>query len=476
MKLFYKFNKSIRLEILFIVFISIVIGIFSYIFFYELIDNITTVPIVDYVDSINNIEDLAIRTFKKIEDEDISNLSKEEVLKKIYDFLSLYKKIPEFPEIEIVDLSGKIIMSTNRGYEGEYIDLGDVFDRINSQDKNDFEDDKYIVLNTFMYNGNLVYFIYSDVPKGKIIKISNSDGFVALLLGFFVVVIVFFYLTNKKMNYLFEIINGIEKISEGDLGYKIPELGSDELYKLANRVNFMSKSLKNKIELERAAENTKNELITNISHDLKTPLTSIIGYLTLIKDGKYKDEAVLKEYIDIVYSKSERLKKLILDLFEYTKISNVGYKLELDKIDLFDMVNQILEEYKFQFYENGLELKIDIEDTGGEFYGDASRLFRMFDNLLSNSLKYSEKNSLVEVKAFVTNNMFIFFVINETKNLNEDNIDRIFDRFYKADESRNEYGSGIGLAITKSIVKLHSGEITAHYNEGRIKVMVKLPL
>ncbi|BEP27915.1 HAMP domain-containing sensor histidine kinase [Helicovermis profundi] len=446
----------------------------SYSFFYDLVDNITTVPIVDYVESINNIEMLAVNTFNKLEDQDFNSFNKEKLFNEIK---KLLVKRPELPLIEIVDISGKVIISTDPYETNKYINIGDVIDKVNSQNKAEFDENDYTVMKTLKYDGKLAYYIYSEVPEGKIIKISNSDSFIPLILSFLVSIALFFYLTNKKMKYLLKITEGIEYISSGDLEYKIPVHGKDELAKLARRVNLMSKNLKQKIELERKAENTKNELITNISHDLKTPLTSVIGYITLIKDKKYTTSEEFDEYVDIVYNKSERLKKLIADLFDFTKLSNVGFKLELEKISIFELVDQIVEEYKDLFEKQELKLKVTVEDIKKEIYADPVKIVRMFDNLISNALKYSNPNSLVEICAKDSEENFIFYVINDSLNMDEDKTNKIFDRFYKVDESRNSsnQGSGLGLAITKSIVKLHNGEIKAFYNDGKIKVMIKLP-
>ena len=136
------------------------------------------------------------------------------------------------------------------------------------------------------------------------------------------------YVMRRKVKYIKEIANGILEISKGNLDFQIAKKGQDELSLLADNINIMSEQLKTQIEEERKAETTKYELITNVSHDLKTPLTSIMGYLGLLKDEKYETHAQMKEYLDIVYGKSEKLKNLIEDLLEYTKFVNGAVQLK----------------------------------------------------------------------------------------------------------------------------------------------------
>ena len=138
------------------------------------------------------------------------------------------------------------------------------------------------------------------------------------------------------MRYIDLVSDGLLEISKGTLNYRIKKYGDDELTSLSNNINFMAEELKNKMEMERQAQGTKSELITNVSHDLRTPLTSIKGYLGLIKEKKYLEEHQLEQYINIAYNKSEKLEVLINNLFEYTKLTSNGTNLNVQNIALVE--------------------------------------------------------------------------------------------------------------------------------------------
>ena len=164
------------------------------------------------------------------------------------------------------------------------------------------------------------------------------------------------------MKYIEEIESGLRIISSGDLSYRIETRGKDEIKHLAENINNMAEEVQIRIEAERRAERTKNELITNVSHDLRTPLTSIMGYIGLIKEGKYENEKVMKDYLNIAFNKSTQLKNLIEDLFEYTKLSNRTVSLEKRKVNIAEFLSQIIENMSI-FEENNLDIETHFEGS-----------------------------------------------------------------------------------------------------------------
>ena len=307
----------------------------------------------------------------------------------------------------------------------------------------------------------------------------NSNGFASYVLAFAGFIISFLIITNNTMKYIQEISKGLKKISEGELSYRIPIKGENELGNLANNINYMAQEIETKIQSERKSEKTKNELITNVSHDLRTPLTSVIGYIGLAKDQKYNSAEELQEYLNIAYTKSERLKLLIDDLFEYTKLTNDGVSLDFQRVNIIEFLEQLIEELRVDFEENELVLINNLPDEKVYISADANKLLRVFENLFSNSIKYSDRPGQVYISLEVFSKVMIFSIKNKGDRIERENLKRIFDRFYRGDEARSSTisGSGLGLAITKNIVELHGGRVWAHCDsEDFITFYVQLPL
>lgn len=291
-------------------------------------------------------------------------------------------------------------------------------------------------------------------------------------------ILVFHFLARKKIKYIKEITDGIQEISRGNLDFRVAEKGNDEFRILAKNINRMSVELKNKIEDERRAEQTKNELITNVSHDLKTPLTTIIGYLTLVKDKKYDGEKNMDDYIERAYSKSLRLKKLIEDLFEYTKITNGVIRVNKTRVNIVELMEQLLGEMSLLAKQNNLSFERNYSSHEIYLEIDSDLMARTFENILSNSIKYSYKelNSKIYVSILEENGKVMISFENQGDTIPTEILPLLFERFYRADKSRNSKisGSGLGLAIAKSIVELHGGAINAESEANRVKITVIL--
>lgn len=287
----------------------------------------------------------------------------------------------------------------------------------------------------------------------------------------------FLLLVNNKVKYIKYISESVSKIAKEQLGSTLIVKGDDELSDLCKNINSMSLELKNKFEKEREIENSKNELITNISHDLRTPLTAIIGYLDILKSKKYKNEEEENEYINSTYNLSIKLKRLIDELFEYTMLSNSDIKLKYEDVDLSSILIQILGEYTPVFEDKGLRIIIDIDEKIPAKI-DVEKIVRVFDNILSNAEKYSIKPSDIVVKAKNELDSIYISISNKSKHIEQEKLNKIFDKFYRVDISRssNIEGSGLGLAISKRIIELHNGKIWAECDGNIITINVKLPI
>ena len=285
-----------------------------------------------------------------------------------------------------------------------------------------------------------------------------------LLLGIVAFSITFIFLERKRNNYIEEIYLGIEKMSQGDLNSKLESKGDDELSMMAFNINIMQDTINKLIVSEKESEKTKNELITNIAHDLRPPLKSIIGYLDILVNNKNLTEEKKQDYLGIAFEKSKKLEVLIEDLFSFTKL-NYGDELAVNKerIDIIELLNQLVSELYPLFENNNLECSMQTNVNSLFLDLDPKLIVRLFENLINNAIKYGKDGKHIIIK--VKNNKEIesvdISIINFGQMIPEDALKKIFEKFYRVDNSRTSStgGTGLGLAIAKSIVELHGGEI-----------------
>ncbi|WP_243249645.1 ATP-binding protein [Clostridium sp. D46t1_190503_E9] len=290
--------------------------------------------------------------------------------------------------------------------------------------------------------------------------------------------IINYAITYKKNKDLATIIEETEIMVEGNLDKLIDIKASGYMKSLVDNINNISTQLKEIMIEERKAQKTKNDLITNVSHDLRTPLTSIIGYLEFIDSDKYKDEVELRYYINIAYQKSKDLSLLINDLFELTKMQNSSIVLERSQINLVDLLGQLVVYFKNEFKKENMKERINFSEDKLIVYADARKLVRAFENLLSNSIKYGKQGYYVDIITKAEDSMAIVQIINYGEAIPEIDLPHIFDRFYRVEKSRNREigGTGLGLAITKNIIELHSGFISVSSDENKTIFEIRLPL
>lgn len=300
----------------------------------------------------------------------------------------------------------------------------------------------------------------------------------AVIISFLAFIIMFYFITNKKMKYIEIVSIGLLEISKGNLDYRIKKYGEDELAMLADNINYMAEKLKTKIDSERKAEKTKNDLITNVSHDLRTPLTSIKGYLELIKNKKYSQENQLDQYANISYNQAEKLEFLISDLFEYTKLSNNAVKFDKQNITLNELLDQLIEELVPICESETVTILKEFTKEKIIINVDPNKVARVFENLLINAIRYSIKPSDIKIILIKNNGFSLVSIQNKCEKMSDDNLKKIFDRFYRVEKSRssNTGGSGLGLAIAKSMVELQEGVIEARYENGYISFNVQFKI
>ncbi|EIC96488.1 HAMP domain / histidine kinase A domain / GHKL domain multi-domain protein [Lachnoanaerobaculum saburreum F0468] len=308
---------------------------------------------------------------------------------------------------------------------------------------------------------------------------SGSDLVVILILvvfGIGVFTLSFWLLQRKSFVYIDDILHAIKKISSGDLNTNIDVRGDNEFSEIAANINKMSEEIRVLMESERHNEKSKNEMITNIAHDLRTPLTSILGYLDLINKRELTEDTK-KEYLKIVYEKSKKLQDLIESLFSFTKTNSSKLVLKIDKIDIIKLLCQLMEEFYPNFEDKGITCSVNTNIDSYVIDGDGTLLARLFDNLINNAVKYGADGKRIDVKIIAENNIVKIAVINYGKVIPQDELPLIFDKFYRVDQARNSGtgGTGLGLAIAKNITELHHGVIEVTSDLGGTVFSVTLP-
>ncbi len=286
-------------------------------------------------------------------------------------------------------------------------------------------------------------------------------------------VVLFIVLTSGRIKYIGEINKGITTIANGDLKKRINIKYKNELSELAKSINIMTARLENE-------EHKKNEFITNISHDLRTPLTTMLGYIKMIEEFKYEDEEELNKYIHMINKKGVYLKSLLDDFFTYSKLNSNDIKVKYSNIDCNLFLQQIIEEEKINFIDKNLDLKLLGMEKKVYINVDGELMVRAIYNLLSNALKYSKEKTEVKVimdeetynkKSYVT-----ISVINTPKeNISEEETEKLFERLYKRENERNSEGNGLGLTITKEIMNLNHGFIKAKVINDELKFKLGFP-
>lgn len=325
--------------------------------------------------------------------------------------------------------------------------------------------------------GVLVSRYFSSITNyvGTNYFVSINALFITIVIGGSIFFTIFILLLNRKVEYIKFLTKEVKVIKKDGFGKLIEVRGKDELADLCKSINDMSIELAEKIENEKRIEKVKSELITNISHDLKTPLTSIVGYLEILNSGNIDIETKDK-YIGIAYNKSLRLKELVNDLFEYTKLTSPDFKINKNRVNLVNLINQIVGESIFELEVKGI--KVVLDNPYREIYSNIDiKLFsRVIENLIKNVEKYSDRDSDLNINVRVKESLITISFINKCELLSDEVLNKIFDKFYRGDEARtleNE-GSGLGLSISKRIIELHNGDLEAKKVDDYIEFSIKI--
>lgn len=303
----------------------------------------------------------------------------------------------------------------------------------------------------------------------------NGIGYLIISILIIVITLVLVYFEIKDISsYVQDIYDSTDKLFDEKNEYiSLPGEMKDLEIKLNH---FRSESFKNK-KLAYENEKKKDELIVYLAHDIKTPLTVVIGYLSLLNEIDDMPRVQRKKYLELVLNKSYRLEELINELFDVARFNSEKIILEKEELNLNLMIEQIIDD----FYPilNDLNKKINFKATKNlNIYADPDKLSRVFNNLIKNAINYSKDNTDIDINASKSNNEIIVSVTNKGKMIPKDKLDKIFENFYRIDESRTSKtgGSGLGLAISKEIVSLHGGKIKVTSDKDKTTFIVILPI
>ena len=273
------------------------------------------------------------------------------------------------------------------------------------------------------------------------------------------------------------ILDELHLIAEGQYDRRIPFRLTGDMGQVVNSINRLVDSTVNALEDERAIEKSKDELITNVSHDIRTPLTSIIGYLGLIVNQQNVEAADAKHYAEIAYSKAEQMKLLVDDLFEYTTTRPNGAPLRLNDIPIVNFLEQVAADFELEAQKRKMAIEVLPNNRDVVLELDAEKMVRVINNLLSNAIKYGYADSVITMEVLKKEGVITIAVRNAGDPISKEVLEQLFTRFYRAEGSRSKEtgGTGLGLAIAENIVRSHGGMMYAESENGQTSFYVCLP-
>mgnify|MGYP004604844529 FL=1 len=288
------------------------------------------------------------------------------------------------------------------------------------------------------------------------------------------ILVLLYRLLKKVFGYIDEVGKATEDLVNKDVEYiELP----DELEEIQKRMNHLKRESEKNEKLAKENEEKKDELIVYLAHDIKTPLTSMIGYLSILDEIDDMPKKKQKNYISIALDKSYRLEDLINELFDVARFNSEKIVLEKEELNLNLMLEQIIDDFYPTLREVNKSIKLNYDEPIS-INGDPDKLSRVFNNLIKNAISYSKEESEIVINLKKDNNNAIVEVINKGKQISKEKLSKIFEKFYRLDSARTSRtgGSGLGLAIAKDIVELHNGTIIVESNEEETTFRVMLPL
>jgi len=336
------------------------------------------------------------------------------------------------------------------------------------------------------------YFVCAEITSGAILCLiyyalhvfdaaKDTDGPMTILLWgvpFVILVALFFALYSLGLyRRLKRFKEYVERVSEGDYSRRDQPNGNDEIAQITQSIEMMVIALQESFEKQKADERAKTEIISSISHDLKTPITAITGYSDLIRTNIYTNPAACEEYTDIMSQTCQIMRRQINQMLEYCRLQYKEIILDTQLIRLYDLVSQVLIDFIPRLEKEGIAFSIVQVHENLHVRVDVKLFIRMLQNLIQNGIQYgkSGKRIVIELDRVVT--VIKIRVINFGEKIGEEDLPNLFERFYRAEKSRSSYagGMGMGLAIAKSIAELHGGTIQVESDDSRTFFEIILP-
>lgn len=280
-----------------------------------------------------------------------------------------------------------------------------------------------------------------------------------------------------KLMKLGHVLNYLKYIAKGHYDVRIPDTNIAEMTEVIASVNQLVDSTVQAMNEERRIEKSKDELVTNIGHDIRTPLTSVIGYLGLIENSQYQSVDEVVQYAHIAYEKALHIQSLVNDLFEYTTTRKTIDTYDPVEVQVELFLEQLLADFEWQANERGIVLDLMVEPKNTLAKFDVEKMARVFHNILANAFKYGDGATQISIHAHKMEQMIQFTIQNDGTPLDEGDLEAIFKRSYRADRSRTatKPGNGLGLAIVRNIIEAHGGEVYALVQSGMTKFVIELP-
>jgi two-component system sensor histidine kinase VanS len=334
-----------------------------------------------------------------------------------------------------------------------------------------------ILLVTFVLSAQFFssFIWYGNEPLYPILSLIDQFAIpfllVCWLIGFYVI---FRFYWRKGFGYINTIVDASNQlVASNEDPIRLPP----ELSLVEDRMNRIKQEAINNARIAQEAEQRKNDLIVYLAHDLKTPLTSVIGYLTLLRDERQISPELQSKYLSVALDKAERLEDLINEFFEITRFNLSQIDLMLSRVNLTRMLEQIIFEFQPILAEKNLKINLESPEIL-EMKLDGNKMQRVFDNLIRNAIHYSFKNTSINILVKAERQQVTLRFRNQGNTIPKDKLDRIFEQFFRLDPSRGTKtgGSGLGLAIAKQLVEAHQGTIQAFSENEIIEVCVRLPI
>lgn len=326
---------------------------------------------------------------------------------------------------------------------------------------------------------NGIYFLKKTMTIGSGYHLWSWQRIFIILMGLGDLLVLYWRLIRRyHQMQLRHVISELHYIADGHFDHRISFAVRTDLQRVIDSINSLVDSTVNSINEEKAIEQSKDELITNVSHDIRTPLTSIIGYLGLLKTGDVDPESQ-KKYINIAYTKAEQMKSLANDLLEYTTLKSSNTKLNLSPLHIYSMLEQVAAGFELEGEKKGIEFDIETRPKNLTIQADPEKLVRVYNNLINNAFKYGTGATQIKLIANLINKQEVELrVENNGAKIPAKSLKKIFERFYRVEGSRNTKtgGTGLGLSIVKSVVDLHHGRIRCESNDDWTSFIICLPL